>query len=224
MALRRPPKLRRARHMREPRRRFILFCEGKNTEPAYFGALKRKYTASLIDIEILGPAGTPHTIASKARAKALELGLTRRSKKKLDSFEEKDQIWAVFDRDEHPKFEEAISICNDNGIYIARSNPCFEIWIILHIEEYDKPDGRQAAQKHLEKILPEYQRDGAKTPDCAGLLDKIESAEQRAKKQIERRADEGNPHGPPSTTAGSLSSAIRDAARRSAPSPPDERR
>lgn len=28
--------LRRRRPVREPKRRFILYCEGRNTEPAYF--------------------------------------------------------------------------------------------------------------------------------------------------------------------------------------------
>ena len=35
----------------EPRRRFILFLEGRKTEPAYFDALKRACRSALIEID-----------------------------------------------------------------------------------------------------------------------------------------------------------------------------
>jgi uncharacterized protein len=38
---RQAPELRRRRHTREPKRRFIVYCEGQNTERAYFGACDR---------------------------------------------------------------------------------------------------------------------------------------------------------------------------------------
>ena len=33
------PGLRRRGPLREPKRRFILYCEGRNTEPAYYQAI-----------------------------------------------------------------------------------------------------------------------------------------------------------------------------------------
>ena len=85
------------------------------------------------------------------------------------SFEEKDEVWAVFDRDEHPQFEEAVRLCEQNGVKVGRSNPCFEVWLILHLRDWDKPDGRVGVQETLKGLLPEYDSEGAKTPDCARL-------------------------------------------------------
>ena len=52
----------------------------------------------------------------------------RGSRRSKDSFEENDQVWAVFDRDEHPRFDEAIALCDGHGVLVGRSNPCFELW------------------------------------------------------------------------------------------------
>ena len=123
---RRSPNLRRGKYQREPKRRFILFCEGKNTESEYFRAIGRTCTGALIDLEIVPAAGVPFTIAEKAVARARSEGLILRRRRKMSSFEEADQVWAVFDRDEHPRYNEAVTLCEQTGIHVARSNPCFE--------------------------------------------------------------------------------------------------
>jgi hypothetical protein len=71
-------------------------------------------------IEILTEAGVgvPLTIARKASEKAAELRGSAR-----DSFERDDQVWAVFDRDEHPSYEDSIQLCGAGGVHVARSNP-----------------------------------------------------------------------------------------------------
>ena len=92
--------------MREPKRRFILFCEGKNTESEYFRAIGRTCTSALIALEIVRAAGVPFTIADKAVARARAEGLSPRRRRNMSSFEEADQVWAVFDRDEHPRYNE----------------------------------------------------------------------------------------------------------------------
>ena len=53
---RRTPNLKRGKYQREPKRRFILFCEGKNTEPAYFRAIERVCTSAQIEVQV-EPAG-----------------------------------------------------------------------------------------------------------------------------------------------------------------------
>ena len=76
---RQSPKLRRGRQSREPKRRFILFCEGEKTEPQYFYALKQIHTDALITVEIVPGVGVPRTIAEKAieRANLENLGRSR---------------------------------------------------------------------------------------------------------------------------------------------------
>ena len=209
---RRAPNLRRRRFKREPRRRFVLFCEGRNTEPAYFEAIKRACRNALISVETHGGAGVPRTIAEKA---AEEAGKNRRRKK--DSFEEGDQVWAVFDRDEHPRFDEAVRLCKASGVHIARSNPCFELWLILHERDYDRPQNRRDMQRELRRLRPEYEIDGDKTPDCADPVTRVEEAERRGEAQLLKREQGGDPYGNPSTTVGRLTREIREASDAASP-------
>ena len=205
------PDLKRRRSRREPKRRFILFCEGKNTEPEYFDAIKRAYGSALIDVEIVRAVGAPYTIAERAGDRARSEGLARNSRRQMNSFEETDQVWAVFDVDEHPRFNDAVTLCKQIGVRVARSNPCFELWLILHEQEYDRPETRQRMQRRLEQIRPDYARKRGKAPNCAELVTRVEQAEQRAEAQLMRREDSGIPFGNPSTTVGHLTCQIREA-------------
>ena len=69
-------------------------------------------------------------------------------------------------------------------------------------------------QKYLAVLHPEYNQSNGKIPNCAKLVEAVEKAEERAKKMLETRANEGHAYGSPSTTVGSLTLAIRDAARK----------
>jgi hypothetical protein len=219
VARRRPPDLRRRSPRREPKRRFIIFCEGEKTEPAYFAAIRRTCADALIDVQTIAPAGVPYTLAQSAADRARELGLSHRSRKPRNSFEEGDQVWAVFDRDEHPRYLEAVRLCEDARVGVGRSDPCFELWLILHEGDFDKPDGRHAVQAHLRRLRPEYDPDSRKTANCADLMARVEEAETSAEAQLARRDAEGNANGRPSTTVGHLTHAIRAAADRSRRSP-----
>ena len=199
--------------LREPKRLFILFCEGENTEPTYFGELRRAYRDAQIIVEIVPNVGVPYTIAEKAIELAQSLGLDRRSQRKKDSFEENDQIWAVFDRDEHPRFDEAVAHCEQHGVHVGRSNPCFELWLVLHEKDHDRAEDRHEMQKILESLRPEYDRDSGKTPDCNEMINRVEDAEERSERQLQNREQGGRPHGNPSTTVGRLTRAIREAAK-----------
>jgi hypothetical protein len=216
MVRRTTPDLRRRRPLREPKRRFIFFCEGKKTEPSYFKVFQQSFQNALIEVEIAPEAGVPRTLAEAAADKAKELGLSSR-RKPLNSFEEHDEVWAVFDRDEHPHFEDAIALCNSRGVRVARSNPCFELWLILHGQDYDRPDDRATVQAHLRKLRPEYDPSAGKTPHCADLVTQVEIAERRAEAQLAHREAEGAAFGRPSTTVGWLTQAIRFAAEKRTP-------
>lgn len=200
--------LRRHPAKREPKRRFIIFCEGAKTEPAYFEALRKRCSSALIEVKPLPAQGVPDTLTKNAVKEANQL-----RRKTTDSFEQRDEIWAVFDRDQHPKFDEAVQRCESNRVGVGRSNPCFELWLILHHQDYDKPDGRHAVQAHCEKVCDGYDKD-SKTLDCTNLLEKLEFAIERADKQLKCRKEEGNEYGPPSTTVGNLVQAILEAAAR----------
>ena len=46
-----------------------------------------------------------------------------------------DEIWCIFDRDDHHRFDEATQAVARAGIRTAVSNPCLELWLILHVSE-----------------------------------------------------------------------------------------
>jgi RloB-like protein len=198
------------------RQRFILICEGEKTEPAYFNALKAHYPGSLISIEYVAPAGVPITIKDKVKARMAEL----RQEQRGDPSAKADTIWAVFDQDNHLKVAEAIAGCESAGAQVAYSNPCFEVWLILHYEDYHAPDDHHQVQKRYKELDPAYEPKGSKIPNCAALMEKVEQAENFAENQCKCREEEGSPLGRPSTTVYHLTRAIRAAAEASRPKRP----
>ena len=209
-----PASLRRRGSTREPKRRFTIICEGQSTEPAYFRALQATVQDALIQLVIEHVGSMPLTIAQRAVDLSRQARKERRGHGKTDSYEENDAIWAAFDRDTHPHFDEAVGLCAAHGIGVARSNPCFELWLILHKADFDRPGTSKEIQKHLQRLCPEYDASGDKKPDCVSLISQSEAAEHRAVRQLLTREDEGKPFSPPSTTMVHLTRATRLAAAR----------
>src|SRR5437879_2606721 len=117
-------RLKRRLPIREPKRKLIVVCEGRVTEPEYLTALARDSGALIsLDLSIERGVGTPMSLVD--RAIALN---PRRRRRRVESFEKHDEIWIMFDRDEHPYFIDAINRAKSAGIGVAYSNPCFELW------------------------------------------------------------------------------------------------
>lgn len=191
---------------REPKTKITIYTEGRNTEFEYFDQIRRTFPSSIVEVKIFEAAGAPLTIAKRAVEESREA--RRRCRKQ--SYTRLDEFWAVFDRDEHPNIPEAMSRCRDANIGVAFSDPCFELWIILHFEDFDRPDHRHDVQRHLENICPEYSRSSGKKPDCAKMMEFVVQAEERAERQIERRLQEGAELGCPHTTVYQLTRKIRN--------------
>lgn len=206
--MRRARPLKRRVNVRDPKRRFIIYTEGKKTEPEYFKAVRQNLRGALIDIEIVEAAGVPATIAKSASADAKSRSRRGRSR---SSFEETDEVWAVFDRDEHPNVPEALAQCRAARVGTAFSDPCFELWLILHHGEFDRPDNRHEVQAECAKRCQGYDPKNGKSADCDALMPLIEDAEQRASAQLARRKEEGEPPSAPYTTVFELTRSIRAA-------------
>jgi RloB-like protein len=119
---------------RRPRKTLVVFCEGERTEPEYLDALKRQPSVrdvAAVDLRVeTGQGGSvPRTLvamATEARARAIEEDA------------EIDEFWCVFDVEwprNHPGLDEAVQQARVNGINLAVSNPCFELWLILHFQD-----------------------------------------------------------------------------------------
>ncbi len=179
----------------------IVVCEGRLTEPLYFDALARHCRANIIvDLVLEGGAGVPLSVVKKARQMMREA---------RDEFSDRDQAWAVFDRDVHPGFIQAINEAESAGISVAYSNPCFELWVVLHYREHDGPTERNKIQRTLQRLMPSYDPNGSKRIDFTAIREAVLTAEQRAEKMEHRRSDEGMPRGNPCSTVYKLTREIR---------------
>ena len=206
MARPRAQELKRQKKPRALKIRFVLFCEGANTEPHYFKALVRLLKLRMVEVEPVSAAGDPIGMAQRAAKWKSNKGQRVGN---LESYDEGDQVWAVFDRDTHEHFDAALSLCEQSGINVARSNPCFKVWLILHHEDCHRPLTPHAAQKRLGQLCPEYYPKGSKTVDACKLIPCIDAAEARAQMHLAQREAEGMPFGPCSTTVHLLTQALR---------------
>lgn len=45
------------------------------------------------------------------------------------------EVWVVFDKDDNQDFDEAIALAKKEGLNVAWSNECFELWLLLHFQD-----------------------------------------------------------------------------------------
>lgn len=51
------------------------------------------------------------------------------------------QVWCLFDCDQHNHIPEMFALANRTGVKIAYSHPCFELWRLLHYQNYTSTFG-----------------------------------------------------------------------------------
>ncbi|MEU6584137.1 RloB family protein [Nocardia sp. NPDC046763] len=151
-----------------------VYCEGEATENNYLIHWYRRYRDRIIvSIAEHGETSPLQIVQRAAREKKRDE--KEQSRGKGDAF---DEYWCVFDVDEHPFVPEALQTARDNGIHIALSNPCLELWFMLHFDNQQAWIHRHDAQKCSEGHLGCKKR---LTPAALTALDeKIEHAKKRA--------------------------------------------
>jgi hypothetical protein len=199
----------------QPRLRILLICEGAVTEPGYFNALRTELRNPLVEIEIEGRGEGPKSLVERAVLRKKESD--RSARKEGKDSQVYDEIWCVFDVDEHAKLADARQQARDNGIELAVSNPCFELWALLHFQSQTAYLERQAARSRLKAHLPGYDKD----LPFARLRTGYREAVQRATHLEGRCEERGCPGDNPSTGVHRLTERIRnETARPSTPDPP----
>jgi len=195
--------LRRRPWRREPLRRFLVVCEGRLTEPEYFKALRRRYRASVK--LVIEPGGvSPERLVE--RAVDMKRAAERDARRQRDRFLRYEEVWCVFDTDKHDHLADAHRQAEENGIDLAVSNPCFELWALLHFQEQTGFLESQAARARLKKHLPEYE----KTLPFERLDPNYATAVTRARELDRRCGDDGSPGVNPSTGVYRLTERIRE--------------
>lgn len=179
---------------RKPYDRVLIVCEGEKTEPNYFTELRDYYRLSSANVVAIAASGSdPSSVVASAKR------LSREAKREGDAY---DQVFCVFDCDEHPHFQAASEQARALKLKTARSWPCFEYWLLLHYGYTRRPYHRiasrtaaKACEAALKKQLSAY---------CKGsneifltLLPKLEDAKRHARKALQDAHATGEPN--PST-------------------------
>ena len=167
--------------------RILIITEGSKTEPLYLEDICAAYKLHSANIEVqpskLGTA--PIQVVTYARQLFEKGDLHKGIRPK--SF---DQIYAVFDRDDHDSYFDALTkaksfdgkLRNDDKHPVRfraiASIPCFELWLLLHYEDIQAPIHRDKVIERLKQHIPKYEKGSGNV--FAITNDKLEIATRRA--------------------------------------------
>jgi hypothetical protein len=150
---------------------FFVFCEG-NTEEAYISHLRSKYRLPIvIDAKVAGNRITEKYISNHKKDKATH---------------PKDNNYLVYDLDVPEMLEKLTSIKNT---ILLSSNPCFELWYLLHFQEQKSEISSNDCIAKLKQKLPKYNK-GTLNKD---LKDSLEQGQAKAVNRASKLNQFANP-------------------------------
>lgn len=110
-------------------RLFVIAVEGEKTEARYFAALEERAVIDprRVKLHVLpteAGRSAPHHVLERLDDFAKELAL-----------QDFDETWLVIDRDrwKDKRLAEVATGAGQRGHALAVSNPCFELWLLLHV-------------------------------------------------------------------------------------------
>lgn len=125
--------------MRERREAFrdarlvVIASEGKDTERIYFKALAKEYANPRVHVHVLERSEDEKNNSSPEHVlKQLN------DYKTQYALEADDELWLVVDKDSWTDgmLSRVAAVCaKDAAMNMALSNPCFELWLLLHLED-----------------------------------------------------------------------------------------
>lgn len=102
---------------------YLIYTDTTGTERAYFEGLHKEL---------------PETIRNKIQIKVVDGIKTRElvnAALKDSSYDPQfRKTWIVFDRDQVSNFDKIVEKACENGLQVAWSNPCFEIWLHAYFD------------------------------------------------------------------------------------------
>jgi hypothetical protein len=180
----------------DPKPIILIVSEGEVTEPEYLEGFAAACQNSRVRIETIGAAGVPRTVVTVARDKKKKAA--SRASREGDDFLAYDEVWCVFDVDDHPEVQNALQMARDNGLLTAMSNPCIELWLYLHFADQPGLQHRDALMAKLQRHLPAYSKNN-KHIDITTFKSAYQVARDRAQR-LEENASEADDEGRNPTT------------------------
>lgn len=175
-----------------------VFAEGEATELEYIDVFRRSpdvWNSVALDLVIEMAGATPQTLVSAA------------AKSKKTASLEVDEYWCIYDVESpqnHPFLLEARDQARANGIKLAVSNPCFELWLSLHHAQcgaYLSTDNAISLRARLEAAEGVRASQGGKHLIGSFYLARVEVAMARAAGLRLKHQQDGTmfPHDNPSS-------------------------
>jgi len=142
--------------------RILVVTEGSKTEPGYFKEIQQSLGRRSIKVLPSGSGTAPLQVVEYAR------NLFENGNKASIAPRSFDRVYAVFDRDSHLSYFEALELAssldgklkNDDRQAVAfksiASVPSFELWLLLHYQNVQAPLGRGEVLRRLKQHLPGY--------------------------------------------------------------------
>lgn len=206
----------RAKKSRKLRREVYVFTEGAVTEPGFVTFVTEHGTRREPRHEIV--CTVENRSAPSKRRKPLPLvedavtkwHTVRRAAEKAGI--EPDhwnwpQVWCLFDRDQHEDIPSAFAKAKREKLHVAYSHPCFELWRLLHYQNYtgtcggvcdnaanrlkQQPGFVQTYGPTLRSVSPEQ----AKRVMPGQLSGRYKTAQRYAARLAERHAGRTNQNG-----------------------------
>ena len=148
MVLRSIKPTKRTRASRETKPILFIFCEGTKTEPLYFNSWRtRGMSMQIIPVSHTDP-----------------VGIVRDARRLLENYDFEpragDSVWCVYDVDENEDtaLGSAFKFAASKKFNVVVSNPCFELWYLLHFQAIFPPTNGANISQMFKKYIPDYQK------------------------------------------------------------------
>ena len=183
------------REIRKVRRHSILVHVEGITEDRYLKHIYRKNTASMT-LTTVTKFSDPMSMVRAAAARR-KSDVTDQKRGRGDAY---DEYWCVFDIDQHPNLKNAIEMARANDIAIAISNPCIELWFLIHYEDQTAFISRGDVQAACQKVLG-CEKGSLSAKALDELFNRYAEARERAKQldRMHESADRSVPDDNPSS-------------------------
>jgi len=156
-----------------------IVCEGRKTEDIYFNGIRKEFRLATARLRVVGLGADPLWVVEEAKTFRMDY----------------DYTWAVFDVEAagahaipHARLNQAVEEAARAGIRCAISNPCFELWLLLHFRSQTAYLNNEAARAKIRQCGCGYD---AKGFDFAKVWPRHQQAMQNATKLDARQRSTG---------------------------------
>jgi hypothetical protein len=181
----------------------LVVCEGEATEPDYINGFRLAHGANTVNVHVQSPGGDPKLLVE--RCIALKDAAALAAKRRRDANLAYDEVWCVFDVDRHARLDAARTLAASAGVHLAVSNPCFELWLLLHFTDHGTHATAAQARRLVRRHLPRYDKHLRFEEVSSGYRE----AARRAEALGRRRSEVGEEGGNPSTGVYRMTERIR---------------